>query len=229
MAVPNYQQLVADAAAKYPEAWRSAHTGGHGTEDFIRLLAADLHAIDPRVGLNGKRGNPSDISDDALCYQGEGNQFDPTNGNARVAVIDVIAGAGGPNPQPSWQTFAEPHAAAWVRPSGVPHPQPGPTPVPPPTPVPAPSCKFQPIDLSALQSGIVAAVNMLADVQRKQAVLEAKLDDAVSAGQSAKDEAHAAKLHAQDIRAALQNGLGIVDGRINASFVKGTVTGIVRG
>jgi hypothetical protein len=119
MSVPNYRDEVAAAAARYPHEWRNAHTGGADTEAFIRLLARDLHAIDPRVGLNGKRGNPNDLSDDALNYKGEGAQFDPTNGDSPVSVIDVIGGAGGPNPSPQWTTFPDRHPGAWVKPSGA--------------------------------------------------------------------------------------------------------------
>jgi hypothetical protein len=133
LSVPNYREDVAHAASRYPNEWRSAHTGGVDTEAFIRLLARDLHAIDPRIGLNGKRGNPDDISDDALNFKGEGAQYDPTNSNSPVSVIDVIGGAGGANPTPQWTTFDDRHAGAWVKPSGaivVPPPvvKPGPDP-----------------------------------------------------------------------------------------------------
>lgn len=99
--VPNYIQHVEAARQKYPEAWRVAHTGGSGTEAFIRLLAADLHAFDKRCGLNGKRGDPTDISDDVIAFRGEGSAVDVINGGP-MEIVDVIAGAGGPNPQPSW-------------------------------------------------------------------------------------------------------------------------------
>lgn len=135
MAVPNYLADVEAAARKYPEAWACAHTGRACTEDFIRLLALELHAKDPKIGLNGKRGNPDDLSDDALNYKGEGPGHDPTDGNKPVTVIDVIAGAGGPNPQPSWQVFSTlPGPGAWVQPGPVvpPVPKPPPEPVKPP-------------------------------------------------------------------------------------------------
>jgi hypothetical protein len=103
MAIPNLVSEVEAARQKYPEAWRNAHTGNANTEDFIRLCVRDIRAKHGnRWGLNGKRGNPNDISDDIITYSGEGTAVDVTNGNAPMEIIDVIGGAGGPNPQPVW-------------------------------------------------------------------------------------------------------------------------------
>lgn len=107
MACPNYLADVERCAQENPEAWMNAHTGNDQTEDFIRILAAQLHAKDDRVGLNGKRGNPDDISDDAL------NVLDPVDGPGltpegdKCWVVDVIIGAGGPNPTPTWNPFPD--------------------------------------------------------------------------------------------------------------------------
>lgn len=102
MAIPNLLPDVEAARQKYPQAWANAHTGNAQTEDFIRLLARDVRAKHgPKWGLNGKRGDPNDISDDILAYSGEGSAVDVVNGGP-MEIIDVIGGAGGPNPQPSW-------------------------------------------------------------------------------------------------------------------------------
>jgi hypothetical protein len=108
MAIPNLMHEVDAARRKYPQAWANAHTGGPGTEDFIRLLARDLRlAHGPRWGLNGKRGNPNDISDDVIAYQGEGTAVDVTNGNTAMEIIDVIGKAGNPvnHPDPNERPF----------------------------------------------------------------------------------------------------------------------------
>jgi hypothetical protein len=105
----------------HPQAWKDAHTGNPRTEDFIRLLAKRLHAIDERFGLNGKRGNPNDISDDAINCIGEGPGHDPITGSP-VTVFDVIRAAGGPNPQPSWDRIDQPGPGAWVDPDAAPVP-----------------------------------------------------------------------------------------------------------
>lgn len=134
MSIPNCESVVARLAAAFPDEWRAAHTGGPDTEAFIRRLAYELHTtVDKRFGLNGKRGNPNDISDDALNFRGEGPGNDPTNGNSPITVIDVIAAAGSPDARPSWQVFDTlPGPGAWVKPQPVGSA----TPVPVPTPAP---------------------------------------------------------------------------------------------
>lgn len=132
--IPNYIAEVRLAQQKYPDAWRHAHVDGDPRRhEWIKLFAKDLHAMDPNVGNNGKRGNPNDLSMDALNY------LDPVDGpgltpdGKRCWVIDVIQGAGGPNPQPIWNAFSDPQASsgAWVKPGGVTPPQP---PIYPPYP-----------------------------------------------------------------------------------------------
>jgi hypothetical protein len=123
MGIPNCQHVVADLAAKFPEEWRKAHNpsgGGPETEAFIRRLAWVLHStVDARFGLNGKRGNPNDLSDDAINWIGDGPGHDPLTGRP-VTVIDVIGGAGGPNPTPQWTVFDTlPGPGAWVKPEPV--------------------------------------------------------------------------------------------------------------
>jgi hypothetical protein len=136
--IPNLLREVEACKAAHPEAWKHAHTGNAHSEDFIKLLAARCHAIDPKFGLNGKRGNPDDLSDDALNYKGEGPGHDPTNGNTPVTVIDVIGAAGSPGAYPTWQVFDHlPGPGAWVKPGAAPAPTP-----PPPAPKPYPSDAF---------------------------------------------------------------------------------------
>lgn len=97
--IQDLRHIVEQCKAKHPEAWKHAHTGNAHTEDFIRLLAPMLKAVDKRFGLNGKRGSLLDISDDAvnvLC--------DPEDSDGRTpegqpcAVIDVIGSAGATPP-----------------------------------------------------------------------------------------------------------------------------------
>lgn len=200
MSIPNYQSTVAALAAQYPAEWRAAHTGGPQTEAFIRRLAWVLHQQDARVGLNGKRGNPSDISDDALCYDGvsEKGDVDPTRGGAPVTVIDCIVAAGGPNPQPAWnladKATPQPHAA-WVQPQPVGGEVPGPSPTPTPTPTPAPDCRYQPVDLAPVLARLDALMERMEAIEAEQ---EAQREDIATAA-----------AYAKDCRAALANGLAI--------------------
>lgn len=130
--IPNYLEEVKAAKAKYPEAWSHAHvTGDPRRWDFIRLLAADLHAIDPKVGLNGKRGNPDDLSMDAINYLCEKeDSAGRTPDGTPCAVVDVIASAGIPSQSPAWSPYITEleGSGAWV--------DPGDSPVPPPPPEP---------------------------------------------------------------------------------------------
>lgn len=128
--VPNFKHVVDQCKLTYPRQWSQAHTGSPETDDFIKLVAAEIHALDPRFGLNGKRGNVIDISDDALCFKGEGADYIIDENGVRVpaSVIDVIAGAGGPNPSPAWGVVSDannPIRTAWVKPGtavGIPAP-----------------------------------------------------------------------------------------------------------
>jgi hypothetical protein len=127
--IPNYLHIVEQVKLAHPQAWKDAHTGNVGTEDFVRLVAAEIHAKDARCGLNGKRGNPKDISDDALNFHDEGPDYDPTFGNQPVTVIDIIGAAGTPQAYPQWLVASDsnaPVAAAWVSPMAVNTPDPTP-------------------------------------------------------------------------------------------------------
>jgi hypothetical protein len=123
--IPNLKWLVEELAAQYPGEWTAAHRGGAGTEDFVRRLAFEANKLDPGFGLNGKRGNASDLSDDCLNYKGvkAGGDFDPNDPSSKVTVIDFIAaapsGPTGPNGTPAWNYPLDPAAAAWVKPTPV--------------------------------------------------------------------------------------------------------------
>ena len=132
MSIPNCLSTVEATKNDYPRAWSKCHVAGDPEAwDFIILLCKRLYAIDPLFGLNGKRGNPDDMSWDAVNWRGSAT--DPPN------VIDVVAGAGGSNPQPSWQVTNT--TGAWIDPrtkntyynygTGGGNP---PKPIPPPAP-----------------------------------------------------------------------------------------------
>lgn len=136
--VPNLLVVVQQAKRDHSQAWKDAHTGNAHTEDFIKILAARCHAIDPRFGLNGKRGNPADLSDDALNFVGEGGGTTPDG--RPCSVIDVIGAAGSAQARPQWIVFSQAPDAngAWVKPGLAPEPDPPhvcPPPVYPPYPV----------------------------------------------------------------------------------------------
>lgn len=126
--IPNYQKQVDACKTKYADAWTHAHVEGDPRRtEWIQLCAADIHAIDKSVGCNGKRGNPHDLSADALnilCSTADSEGKTPEG--YPCAVVDVIAGAGGPNPQPVWNVYttAVEGSGANVLPGAVTPPQP---------------------------------------------------------------------------------------------------------
>lgn len=137
-----------------PNTFACAHTPAACGFNFIKVLACKLNPEPSNGpwGLNGKRGT-SDLSWDALNYRGAGNGTDAFNGGP-VQVIDVISGAGGPNPQADWQAFTNPQEASgrWIKPrcrgdvaidsnGNVLVPPVTPTPTPTPTPQPCPPQK----------------------------------------------------------------------------------------
>lgn len=73
-----------------------------GTWDLMDAIVDALRALDTRWGYNGKRGNISDPSRDALAYD-----FNPAGatgeGATLVYIVDVIAGHCGPSPSPAFQ------------------------------------------------------------------------------------------------------------------------------
>lgn len=203
MAIPNCQHIVEQLARDYPQEWRKAHNpsgGGPETEAFIRRLAYVLHTtVDARFGLNGKRGNYNDISDDVVNWIGEGVGSDPKTGSP-VTVIDVIVGAGGANPQPSWQMLnnpAEPShrgPGGWVKPEPVGDSSSGgggtPLPAPPSTP-PAP-------DLTPVLARLDALIAAMS-------ALKAKIDAIEAFSTAAAFESLNAASRASDIKTQIAN------------------------
>lgn len=137
--IPNYINNVQAAKLKYEDAWKHAHVEGDPRRlEWITLFAKDLHAIDPNVNLNGKRGDPHNLSADAiniLCEKAESDGRTP-DGRPCV-VVDVIGGAGGKAPVPTWSVYK-----TLVEGSGAPV---DPTSTTPPTP-PQPPAKPYPGD-----------------------------------------------------------------------------------
>lgn len=166
MSVPNFHQQVTELANKYPREFREAHTGRADTELWIKIVAYELHKLEPRFGLNGKRGTDV-LSQDAINYKGIGIGHDPTN-NQPVTVIDIIGGAGGNDPRPAWMVLNDANEPThrgpgkWIQPKPVPgyHTE-GPI-VPPPPPPPG-----DPTIVNAIQS-LEAQVKLLTQVNEAQ-------------------------------------------------------------
>lgn len=109
---PDYTELVRKFAAEYPKEWDLANKEKHGerTDHFVKRFAYEANKVDIRIGLNGKRGNPFDISRDAVAYK---NSTVPADLGS-CEVIDIIVGS---SHKPAWQDVTLPNVAgAWVQP-----------------------------------------------------------------------------------------------------------------
>ena len=113
VALPNLAYAVNDYANANPAQLTNSCQDHGGSWDFMDGVVLYLQAIDPRIGFNGKRGNTSDPSHDAISYyHGLGS---PTLGSPDVYVIDIIVNHCGANPSPAWQDQTTPLAAgAWM-------------------------------------------------------------------------------------------------------------------
>ncbi len=205
MPIPVCKHIVEQLAAEYPDEWRKAHNpsgGGPETEAFIRRLAWVLHStVDARFGLNGKRGNYSDISDDVVNWIGEGPGHDPATGKP-VTVIDVIGGAGGPDPRPMWMPFSDlPGPGGWVRPEpvGGSGSGGGGTPLPaPPQPAPGP-------DLTPVLKRLDVLMEAVAVLRSRVDAVSEKLDIIRDDADIASHESTQAAIRASEIKTQIEN------------------------
>lgn len=156
---PNRLEVVERVSEADLERFACAHSGRPCEADWIKAVAATLHAEDPKWGLNGKRGDPSDLSLDVVTYR-----LGPTD--RHVQAFDICGACGSPSAVPvwqditNWQTLGQPGTAVWVKPAtNSPNPVPAPTPTPAPTPAPAP-VNLQPVlDAVAALTGAVDALD----------------------------------------------------------------------
>lgn len=156
MSLPILQHIVEQVDRDNPGLIRDQHA-------FTALVCSTLHAVDPRFGLNGKRGNPNDTSEDCTAGLDPESPLVGSDGR-RIRIIDFVIGAGGPNPRPGWidqtsETIRLNTTGVWVRPAplvpSIPDPQPPTPPTVPAPPPPAPcQCKAEPCpvgnDIAAL-------------------------------------------------------------------------------
>ena len=110
---PNMQDVVEDMSERFPTEWKNAHKD-YGQQDgkegrvtvteatkFMQLLASILHdKYDARFGLNGKRGDMNDLSQDAISFRNP-------RGPGGVEIIDVIASAGESNASAAWNDVTQ--------------------------------------------------------------------------------------------------------------------------
>lgn len=110
---PDDSAVVEAYALAHPAELANSCVAQGGNNDFMNGVIAALQAVDPRYGGNGKRGNTSDPSQDAISYYyGAGA---PTFGSHCVYVIDIISGHCGPDPSTAWINVTSPTTeGAWL-------------------------------------------------------------------------------------------------------------------
>ena len=96
--------VVQQVAAAHPQALQNSCQSHGGTWEFMDRVVEALRAIDGRWGYNCKRGNCNDVSHDVVdYYRGQGSP----HGSSDVAIIDMIGGHCGSNPQPAWYDLTQ--------------------------------------------------------------------------------------------------------------------------
>jgi hypothetical protein len=98
--LPNRASVVSQIAAQYPGDLRNSCKEHGGNNRFLFRVLAALRQEDKRWGLNWKRNNVGDMSQDVLDYN-YGSEAD--EGTRQVHVVDIIGGHCGNNPSANWQ------------------------------------------------------------------------------------------------------------------------------
>jgi len=98
--LPNRASVVSQIAAQYPGDLRNSCKEHGGNNNFLFRVLAALRQEDKRWGLNWKRNNVGDMSQDVLNYN---YGSDPDEGTRQVHVVDIIGGHCGNNPSANWQ------------------------------------------------------------------------------------------------------------------------------
>jgi hypothetical protein len=108
--LPGYGEAVVNAvAAAYGgDLFNSCREHG-GNNTFLYRVVQALRTQDTRWGLNWKRGNRGDMSQDVVTYHwGAGADEDST----QVYIIDMIGGHCGNRPYPTWNDVTQATANA---------------------------------------------------------------------------------------------------------------------
>jgi hypothetical protein len=111
--LPNRASVVEEVARQYPGDLRNSCREHGGNNRFLFRVVERLRQEDTRWGLNWKRANVGDMSQDVVTYN---YGSDPDEGTFWVHVVDVVGGHCGSNPEPAWinQTRLFSTGARWT-------------------------------------------------------------------------------------------------------------------
>lgn len=152
------EDVLEDIKRDYPQDWQAAHNPQRGDkqqrEAYCQRVCARLREMGIPAGMNGKRGNPNDLSEDiiALPHNGTDGAPDTSGRFPSIEIRDVIASAGPDNDgnqggrpyfgDVTQATLDKREAGCYVEPTaqvagrpptgGTPDPPPVPDPLPPP-------------------------------------------------------------------------------------------------
>ena len=97
---PNWGEGVNNQlAAERPDLLYQSCAEHGGNNRYMFELVRRLRAQDNRFGLNWKRGNFGDLSQDIVNYN---YSADSDEGTENVYIFDIIGGHCGPRPSPAW-------------------------------------------------------------------------------------------------------------------------------
>lgn len=103
-APPDGRSVIDALAAERPDLLAASCVADGGNNDFLFEAVRRLRAMDPRWGLNWKRGNVGDLSQDVVDYHwGDGEP----EGSTDVFIIDMIGGHCGDSPSAAWTDVTE--------------------------------------------------------------------------------------------------------------------------
>jgi hypothetical protein len=97
--LPNMTAVVESVARAYPADLRNSCRDTGGNNVWLFRVVEALRRYDTRWGLNWKRGNVGDMSQDVVNYNFAAG---PDEGTTNVYIIDVIGGHCGGNPSAAW-------------------------------------------------------------------------------------------------------------------------------
>ncbi|MEZ5284064.1 MAG: hypothetical protein R2712_04490 [Vicinamibacterales bacterium] len=99
LGLPNMSSLVNQVANERRDLLLQSCREHGGNNRWLFELVRRLRGVDNRWGLNWKRGNRGDMSQDIVTYNFSSDSDEDTT---NVYIIDVIGGHCGSNPGPSW-------------------------------------------------------------------------------------------------------------------------------